>query len=890
MRRFFRRGRLDAERVREMRAHIDHHIDDLIAQGYSADDARRQAHRRFGNATAIREEIYDMNSVPLVEPILRDLRYAVRTLRKTPAFTIVALVTLAVGIGVNTAVFSVVDAVLLKPLPYPNADRLGTIRVAAHDLRRNEDNDSTVDGATFLAIRDNARTVDAAVRGSGGGVNLIAEDRAANVVQSRVSAGYFAVLGVQPLIGRTFTLDEDRVGGPPVAVLSHRLWSRLFGNDPAVVGRAIMVRGAPHTVVGVMPPSFADAGPPSRFLPTGAELWTPVRPSTSGEGSGTNYSFVARLRPGATWAEASAEVNQLATPLMARQMENATQVTCALIPLQTGTTSEFREALLMLWGAVGVVLLIACVNLAGLLLARSGARTREIATRMALGSGRAAVVRQLLVESTVLALLGGIAGVALGWVTLEALKALSIDVFDFGYPISLDARVLAATLALALATSLVFGLVPAVHASRLDVQRTLAQAGTRSVAGGGGWPRRMLVVGEVALGVVLLVSAGLLVRTFVGLKTLSPGFDPSGVVTATISLQDARYEDPARMAQLFDETLTRIRRYPGVQAAGVVLGLPYTRLLNSGFSLLDGDVDPKKRKFANVSYVTQGYFEALKVTVVQGRDFSPADQAGSMPVAIVNEEFARRYYGGNASAVGRHIGGIGRAERREVVGVVGNTRTTTSGYAGYSDPLVTAPILYVAAAQLSPGFVKLVHTWFSPSWVVRGSGPIEGTSVALREALAASDRLLPIAKLESMSDVQSESLAVQRFMMSLVLGLGGVALLLAAIGMYGLIGTSVTERTRELGIRLALGATGAQVMGDVVKPGVTLAAIGVGIGAAAAVPVARLMQSFIWGITATDPLTFAAVMTALLVVALLASLLPARRVLRLDPALTLRAE
>jgi predicted permease len=890
MRRFFHRGRLDAERVREMRAHIDHHVDDLIARGLTPEAARREAHRRFGNATAIREEIYDMNSVPVVEPIVRDVRYAVRMLRKTPGFTIVALVTLAVGIGVNTAVFTVVNAVLLKPLPYPNPDRLATIRVTADDPRGDEDNDSTVDGATFLAIRDHATTVDAALRGSGGGVNLIAQDRAANVVQSRVSAGYFAVLGVQPLIGREFTADEDRVGGPPVALLSHRLWSRLFGNDPAVVGRAIIVRGQPHTIVGVMPQGFADAGPPSQFLPTGAELWTPLRPSTSGEGGGTNYSFVARLRPAATWAEASVEINQLAAPVMARQMRSGTQVTCFLIPLQTGTTSDFRRALFMLWGAVGVVLLIACVNVAGLLLARAGTRTREIATRMALGSGRWAVIRQLLVESTVLALLGGFAGMALGWVLLQALTSLSTGVFDFAYPISLDARVLAATLVLAFGTSLAFGLVPSLHASRVNVQAVLALTGTRSVAGGGGWPRRVLVVGEVALSVVLLVSAGLLVRTFVGLKTLNPGFDPSGVVTATISLQDVRYEDPVRMAQLFDDTLGRIRRYPGVQAAGVTLGLPYTRLLNLGISLLDGDVDANKRKYANVSYITDGYFGALKVTVMQGRDFSQADQAGSVPVAIVNEEFARRYYGGSPGAMGRHIGVIVRGERREVVGVVGNTRTATSGYEGYGDPLVTPPIIYVPATQLSPGLVKVVHTWFSPSWVVRGSGPIEETAKELREAVTAADRLLPIAKLQSLSDVRAQSLAVQRFMMSLVLGLGGVALLLAAIGVSGLIGSSVAERTRELGIRLALGATSAQVMRDVVKPGVTLATVGVGIGAAAAMPVARLMQSFIWGITATDPLTFAAVMTALLTVALLASILPARRVLRLDPALTLRAE
>jgi predicted permease len=890
MRRFLRRGRLDAERAREMQVHIDHHIDDLIAQGLAPDAASREAHRRFGNATAIREEIYNMNSVPVVEPLVRDVQYAVRMLRKTPGFTIVALLTLAVGIGVNTAVFSAVNALLLRPLPYPDAERLATIRISAHGARGDAIRNSILDGATFLAIRDNATTVDAAVRGSGGGVNLVAEHHADSVVQSRVSAGYFRVLGVRPFIGREFHPDDDRVGSAPVAVLSYRLWSRLFGSDPAAVGRTIMLRGEAYTVVGVMPQDFDDGGPPSAWLATKPELWTALRPSASGEGGGTNYSFVARLRPGATWAEASAEVDRVTAPVMARPTDATTHVSCSLIPLQTGDTADFRQALLMLWAAVGVVLLIACVNVSGLLLARSSARTREIATRMALGSGRAAVIRQLLVESAVLALLGGIAGVGLGWVVLEALTSLSTGVLSFGAPITLDARVLAATLALALVTSLIFGLVPSLHASRLDVQRALSQTGTRSVSAGGGWRRRALVVSEVAMGVVLLVSAGLLVRTFVLLENLSPGFDSSGVVTATVSLQDARYEDPIRMTQLFDETLRRVRRNPGVQAAGVTLGLPYTRLLNLGFNLWDGDGAPLNRNLANVSYITPGYFEALKVVVARGRDFSQADEAGSAPVAIVNEEFARRYYGATDAGLGRQLGVIVQGERREIVGIVGNTRTTTSGYQGYTDPLVTPPIIYVPATQLTPSIVKLVHTWFSPSWVVRGSGPIEGTSRALRNALTASDPLLPIARLESMSAVQAEALALQRFMMACVLGLSGVALLLAAIGIYGLIGSSVAERTRELGIRLALGATRGQVMRDVVRPGVALTAMGVGIGTAAAVPVARLMQSFIWGITATDPLTFAGVTIGLLIVALIASFIPARRVLGLDPAVTLRAE
>jgi predicted permease len=422
------------------------------------------------------------------------------------------------------------------------------------------------------------------------------------------------------------------------------------------------------------------------------------------------------------------------------------------------------------------------------------------------------------------------------------------------------------------------------------VQRTLAQTATRSLTRGGGWARRLLVVGEIGMGVILLVSAGLLVRTFVELTHLNPGFDPTGVITATLSLQDARYEDPARMTQLFDDTLNSLRQSPGVRAAAVTLGLPYTRLLNLGFALRDGDTDPRKGGIANVSYITPGYFETLRVAVAQGRDFSPGDHARSAPVAIVNEEFARRYLGGSDAALGRHLGVVDRTERREIVGVVGNTRTTRSGFEGYNDPLVTPPIIYVPATQLTPGLVKLVHTWFSPAWVVRGSGSEEDTARALRQALTAGDRLLPIAKVESMADVQAESLVVQRFMMSLVLGLGVVSLLLAAIGVYGLVAGSVSDRTRELGIRLALGGTTRQVMREVVRPGVTLAVVGVAIGTAGALPVVRLMRAFVWGIPVTDPVTFAAVVALLLGIALVASIVPARRVLRLDPALTLRAE
>jgi len=552
----------------------------------------------------------------MVDTFLRDVRYALRMLRKTPAFTAIALVTLAVGIGVNTAVFTVVDALLLKPLPFPDPERLVTLQTTIRSPRGTFTRASSIDGTLFKAIHDNATTMDTAVQGSGGwgaGVNLVADNHAANVAQARVSAGYFKVFGISPLAGREFTADEDREGGPAVAVLSYGLWSRLFDRDPAAVGKTIMLRGEPHIVVGIMPLGFTTGGR--------ADVWTPVRPNTTHEGSGTNYSLVVRVHPGVSLQQASAEMNQIVPPVLVPPASATapgdaaapTTATAEVVPLQTADTREIRAPLLMLWGAVGIVLVIVCVNLAGLLIARTGLRSREIATRMALGSGRRAVIRQLLVESAVLALAGGAAGMGVGWLVLEGLKRLSADVFEFGYPMSLDARVLGVSLIVALVTSVLFGLAPAIYASRVNVQGTLAESGTRSVTGGvGRWSRRILVVGEVALGVVLLVSAGLLVRTFVNLRTLNPGFDPSNVVTAMVSLQDARYEDAARVNQLFEQSLPRVRQQPGIESAGVALGLPYTRLLNMGWQRVEGFEPEEKHLSANVSYVTPGYLEALR--------------------------------------------------------------------------------------------------------------------------------------------------------------------------------------------------------------------------------------------------------------------------------------
>ena len=889
MRRFFHRGRLDAERAREMQAHIAHLVDDLISAGYSRDRALREARRRFGNPTAIREEIYQMNSVPVLEPILRDLRYAFRMLRKTPGFTLAAVVTLALGIGANAAVFSAVNALLFEPLPFPHPDRLALLEYHTRSPKRGDNRDVGATGRMWEAVRDHTSKVDAAVVGGTSGVNLVAEQGADYVFQQRVSAGYFHVMGIPPMIGREFTRDEDRAGGNPVVILNYDLWKRVFGGNPSVVGQTIRLRGEAYTVIGVMPDRFPVTQRSSFQAGSTVDLWTPLKPSSSGEGSGTNYGVVLRLKDGVSWAEAQNDVHA-ASPSAFRNVPDDTLAEIGLVPMQEGMTAEVRQPILMLWGAVGIVLLIACVNVAGLLLARGATRTREVATRMALGSGRGAVIRQLLVESAVLALLGGGLGLVVAWGVLSALGSLGAKVFDLWQPLTLNLRVLGVTIVIALGTSVVFGLIPAIQTSRLDVQAALAESGTRGVAGASNrWPRRLLVIGEVALGVILLVSAGLLIRTFVHLRDLASGFDENGIITANVSMQDVRYHDAATVARLFDDSLARIRAIPGVQDAGAGLGMPYTRLLNDGINRTDGPVidKPDEPLCTNENWVTPRFFETLKIPLRAGRSIRADDVAGSPLIAVVNEAFVARYYK-DGRAIGRHFQTEGR--NIEIVGVVGNTQQANSGCGGSSGPIATTPIFYVPVTQLPSGFLNVIHVWFQPSWIVRSSMPPASLVPALRDAIRQIDPELPIAQIKTIDDLRGAKLESQRFMMWLVAGLGLIALVLAAVGLHGLIASSVNERTRELGIRLALGASGGQAITAVVMPGLVLAAVGVAVGTAAAFATARLLQSFVWGVKPSDPMTFVGVIAMLMAIALVASLLPALRVLRLDPAQTLRAE
>jgi predicted permease len=802
-----------------------------------------------------------------------DIRFASRQLRKTPAFTAVVLATLSLCIGINAAIFSVLDAVLLKTLPYPDPDRLALL-VTAHD--KGEVNDSQT-GALFEAVRDGASLMEIAAYSGDNGVNFASRGRAEFVQQQRVSTGYFRVLGKLPQYGREFTAAEDRPGGPAVAVLSYDFWQRTFQGDPGAVGKAIHLRGEPYTIVGVMPRGFRST--------VAADLWTPLRPARTGEGGGSNYGVVARLKPGATWAAANGQLKAISeavksAPGFPREYRDFEE---QVVPLQKALTGDSRSQLLLTWGAVLMVLVIGCVNIAGLMLARAGARHREVATRMAVGASRAGIVRQLLVESILLALGGCGIGIVLGVKTLDWLKALGAERLEMWHPIALDARVVAAMLAIALFTALLFGLAPAIRTSRVDIRSVLVEGG-RGIAGGRRhWTRGALVAVEVALSLVLLVSAGLLVRTLEYLNGLNPGFDARNVISAEASLQDARYSTSAAVNLLYRRTLDRIRAIPGVESAAVALTLPYERPLNDGFRSLDGD--DTQGHGIEVVYVTPGYFETLRIPLRQGRAIRDTDGADSTPVAVASEAFVRKYFA-HHPAVGGHIRMEGAT--LQIVGVAGDVQQH-SGLGNFG-PLSLQPTLYVAAAQQGDKFLQVVHTWFAPKWVIRAPGNAAVVESQVQAAVAAVDPLLPVARFRTVDDLRGRITLDQRYRATLFSILAGLALLLAALGLSGLISQSVNERTHELGVRLALGANAGQAMLTMVRPGLLLAAAGVFAGYGLSRLAAQMLEHLLWGVRPADPVTFIATSAVLVSVASIASLAPALRILRIDPAQTLRGD
>jgi predicted permease len=810
-----------------------------------------------------------MNTV--FETLFQDVRYAVRTLGRSPAFTGAALLTMALGIGANTAIFSVVEGVLLRPLPYAEPDRI--VQLVRRSPRGAQPGQ---DGARYLFFRDHLRGVEALAAWSGAGsFNLVSGSAAEFVTALGVSREYFQAFGVAPAIGQPFTGEHDGAGGPDVAILSHGLWRRHFGGDPGVLGRPLLLGDRTVTVIGVMPSSFRTTTP--------FDLLLPLRPSTSGRGSGFNYGVVGRLRDGVSIEQASAEAQGVWTSFAGAHAQRVMrdELPSGFVPYQESLASAIRPVLLILLGAVALLLLIACANTANLMLARASSRGREMAVRAALGAGRGRIVRQLLTESVLVAAGGAVLGTAAAYYMVPVLVRLAPPGFILPtHDVRVDGTVLLASLGLAVATGVLFGLVPALSASRGDLVEAFKEDGGRTSGGPrSALVRQALVVSEVALCSVLLVGAGLLIQTFVRLWTLDPGFDPRGVLTAQMSMQSSRYAEPDQVNRFYDEGLERIRQLHGVSAAAVTSGLPIDRALNLNVDTLDGP-ERIERAVTDWRYVSEDYFATMRIPLVAGRRFTPADRAGAPPVVIVSEEFARRFYKG-VNALGHHVRVFEADGALEIVGIV---KDLVEG----SLKAPRLPVMYVPVRQAHAAALRTTHSYFQVNWVIRADGTNPQLQRQIAEVVRSVDPQQPFSAFRTIDDVKRRAVASERFQMVLMGAFAAVGLVLAAAGIYGVLAYAVAQRTREIGIRVALGATRGRILAQVLRSGVALAGIGLALGFAGAVALARTMQNFVWGVSTTDPLTFVLVGGLLLAVAILASFVPALRAVRLNPVTALR--
>ncbi len=803
----------------------------------------------------------------------QNVKFAVRQLWRNPGFTVTVILTLALSIGANTAIFSIVNALMLKSLPYSHPERMGTIFTRVTGVRSSDERHH-LNGEQWELLRDNVSALISAVSGMTSGLNLQAGSHVQYVHGGRVSSHYFDVLAIQPVIGRNFSEDEDRPGGPSAAILSYSLWRNVFGANGDIIGRNILLKGAPYTVVGVLP---QDA-----TVPANADLYTALQPSRKGEGTGTNFTVITRLRDGATWQQADAEINrawsQRSVPFELMNNPGA-QVTYYSVPLQKGETATLRPQVLALMLSAGLILLIACANLAGLTLVRMLRRTAEVATRLALGASRWQIQRQLWVENLLLAFLGGAAGVAVGFAALRGLLVLLPEHFLPVASVSLDGRVLAFTLLISLLTSVLFGMLPALAARRFDLRSALA---SRAAIGGDRLRlRQALIAGEVALTVVLLAASGLLIRTLIHLQNLPPGFNATGVMTARASLDDARYHDAAAFRKLLNESTLAMRQIPGVQYVAAGLSLPYERALNTGLKLSDGK-DAGQMIMTGEVYITPDYFGALQIPVLAGRSFTEADGPDSEHVAIVNETFARKFFHG-ASPIGHYVD-----KDTMIIGVVGGVAMAPG--LDVTAPLAGEETMYVPAAQMEGRQLSLLHVWFQPSWIVRTAAPVEGLTAQMQRALASVDPNLPFSGFYSMRDLLAKTLVMQRVEVALLIAMAALALLLSAVGIFALVANIVAQKTREIGIRIALGSSIRQAMVHIGAPGVRASGLGLIFGLILCAGVLRAMRSVLYGVAVYDAPTILAVVLVLGLVAVIATTVPTLRIAGIDPAKTLRDE
>ncbi len=868
----------------ELLFHIEERTRELTGSGLTPDAARTQALHEFGDVEDARRYISALDRgtesstrrKDYLGELRQDLAYAIRKLRSSPAFTVTAIATLALGIGANAAIFSVVNGVLLRPLPFPHPEQLLKVYSANRSVGGFHASVSPLDLDDWRAQRSALADIGGFWYSDGGsGVDLTGDGDPQRLSATFVTPGFFGTLEVAAAEGRLPREDELVRGGPDkVTVLSYGFWQRQYGSSRSVIGRTITLQGAPYQVIGVMPRAFAY--PSERvdvYIPYSTitdDMIPRIRPVRI-------LDAVARMRPGVSVAAAGAELNTIAARLSRQYPEDAAWGETTVAPLRDDMTGDVRTALLVLLGAVAFVLVMGCVNVASLLLARASVREREIAVRAALGAGRGRIMRQLLTESIVLALAGGVAGIVLARVGVGALLALSAGQLPRGTDVHVDGAVLLFALALSVLTGLLFGLVPAIHASRAALQGTLREAG-RGVAGGARRLRSALVIAEVALAMVLVVGAGLMTRSFMQLMKVDPGFRPDHLIAVNFTISTTRHGK--NWQQYYHDVIDKARTVPGLISVGATKDAPFRgngerdSFGPPGYVVKAGEDPPTARML----HVSDGYFQTIGARIIAGREFSPTDRADGPNVILVNEAFAKHWFPGE-SAVGKSVAMAptrinAQGEPAQIIGVVGDIRQMSMDEPGretiYEDNMIN-------------GRVKV-------ALVARTTGEPITMARKLREAIWSVDKEQPITSIETFDDAVSSSMARPRLLTVLLGSFGALGLILGALGIYGVLAYLVNERQREIGVRIALGAPASSVLWMFVGRGLALTIAGLAIGLGGALMLTRLMSGVLYGVKATDPLTFAAVGSILLGVAGLASWIPARRAAHVDPVEALRSD